>query len=95
MSKKTKSRKLAPSQAKEFSVLSHVLVPKHEVLSEEEAKKVLEEYGVSPNQLPYMLVSDPVAKAIGAKEGDIVKIIRSSETAGTSVYYRYVVREVT
>ncbi len=76
---------------KEIDILEHELVPKHEVLSPEEAKKVLEELGVKPIQLPYLLVSDPVARQIGAKPGDIVRITRKSPTAGETVAYRYVV----
>lgn len=37
---------------------------------------------------------DPVAIAIGAKEGDIVKIVRDSDTTVKYVnYYRYVKKE--
>ena len=46
------------------------------------------------NDLPQMFEKDPVAIAIGAKEGDIVKIIRESKTTVKSVnYYRYVKKE--
>ncbi len=69
----------------------HVLVPKHEILSEEERKALLEKYGIRPDQLPYILASDPAAKEIGAKPGDIIKITRKSPTAGVAIYYRYVV----
>ncbi|MEM2226028.1 MAG: DNA-directed RNA polymerase subunit H [Candidatus Bathyarchaeia archaeon] len=72
-------------------ILKHVLVPTHILLSEEEKRKVLEEYRIKPYQLPYIRASDPVAKAIGAKKGDVIKIIRKSPTAGESVAYRYVV----
>jgi len=44
-----------------------------------------------PSQLPYIQSTDALAKEIGAKPGDFVRITRNSETAGTSVYYRYVV----
>ncbi|MGC8969855.1 MAG: DNA-directed RNA polymerase subunit H [Conexivisphaera sp.] len=69
----------------------HVLVPKHEIAGEEERKLILEKYGIRPEQLPYILASDPAVKEIGAQPGDIVKITRRSRTAGTAVYYRYVV----
>jgi DNA-directed RNA polymerase subunit H len=72
-------------------ILEHELVPKHEVLSIEEGMRILKEYGVKPEQLPWLRASDPVAKAIGAKPGDIVRIIRKSPTGGEIVVYRYVV----
>ena len=59
-----------------FDILKHKLVPHHEILSQEEVEKLLKTYNIKKEQLPRMLLSDPVAKAIGAKEGDIVKIIR-------------------
>ncbi|MBC7091122.1 MAG: DNA-directed RNA polymerase subunit H [Nitrososphaeria archaeon] len=76
---------------KEFSIMDHILVPKHEILSPEEAKIVLETYRVKPHQLPYILSSDPVVKELGAKPGDIIKITRKSEVAGVAYYYRYVI----
>jgi len=78
---------------KSFSVLQHRLVPKHEVLSKEEAEQLLARLGVPPQQLPYILINDPVVKELGAKVGDIIKITRESETAGKAVYYRVVVKE--
>lgn len=78
-----------------FNILEHELVPEHTVLSKEEAKKVLDRYKVQPEQLPKILASDPVAKAIGAKRGDIIKIVRKSKTAQKAVAYRLVVEETT
>jgi DNA-directed RNA polymerase subunit H len=72
----------------------HILVPKHELLSEEEKEEVLKLLGVKPEQLPKIRVDDPIAKEIGAKVGDIIRIIRESPTAGVSIAYRYVVPPV-
>ena len=72
-------------------VLNHVYVPKHELLPNTEKKRVLERWHATPEQLPSILVSDPVVKEIGAKPGDIVKITRESPTAGEITYYRFVV----
>ncbi|RLG76876.1 MAG: DNA-directed RNA polymerase subunit H [Thermoprotei archaeon] len=72
-------------------ILEHELVPKHEIASPEEAARVLKLYGIKPEELPWIRVSDPVVRAIGAKPGDIVKIVRKSPTAGEIVVYRYVV----
>ena len=74
-----------------FNVLEHELVPKHEILSEEEKKELLKKYNITEKQLPKILASDPVVKAIGAKPGDVIRIIRNSHVAGRSVYYRIVV----
>ncbi|WP_440058987.1 DNA-directed RNA polymerase subunit H [Thermogladius sp. 4427co] len=83
------------SKEKNINILEHFLVPKHEVLTPEEAVEVLKKLGVSPKSLPWITVDDPVVKAIGAKPGDIIRIIRKSPTAGTSIAYRYVVVDVT
>ena len=80
-----------PSKNPRVNILEHELVPKHEVLSPEEAEKILKQLSVQPTQLPWISVDDPVVKAIGAKPGDIVRIIRKSPTAGETIAYRYVV----
>jgi len=72
-------------------ILMHNLVPKHTILTEEEAKEVLEKYNISAFQLPKMYVTDKVAIRIGAKAGDIVKIERKSPTAAHSYAYRLVI----
>lgn len=74
-----------------FDIFDHELVPKHEILSPDEREKLLGEYKVQPYQLPRIRTSDPAVKAIGARAGDIVKIIRKSDTAGKYLAYRYVV----
>lgn len=73
-------------------ITSHELVPKHEILSEEEKNKVLAKFSVTENQLPQIHVSDPVLQLIGGKPGQMVKITRKSQTAGEAVYYRLVVK---
>lgn len=80
------------TRARKVNILEHELVPQHILLSGEEAARILKRMGISKRQLPWMLASDPVAKAIGAKPGDVVMIIRKSATAGVSVFFRYVIR---
>ncbi len=72
-------------------VLNHELVPKHEILSEEETRELLETLNITKEQLPKILSKDPVVRILGAKPGDVIKITRKSPTAGEAVYYRVVV----
>ena len=78
---------------REYDILKHELVPEHVILKNEEKKKLLEEMKILPQQLPKILATEPVVKAIDAKEGDVIKIIRKSPTAGQTVYYRIVVKK--
>lgn len=88
---KTTKRRKVEDEVPPFRVSTHFLIPKHELLTSEEAEKVVSSYNATPGQFPYILATDAIAKEIGAKAGDFVKITRKSETAGSSVYYRYVV----
>lgn len=79
----------------EINILEHELVPRHEVVPPQEALELLRKLGIEPWQLPWISADDPVVKAIGAKPGDIIRIIRKSPMAGEFIAYRYVVVEVT
>lgn len=74
-------------------IVKHEMVPKHEILTEKEKKDVLEKFEVTEEQLPSILISDPVVEMIGAKPGNVLKITRESQTAGEAVYYRIVVEK--
>lgn len=82
---------LIPPEFPSFDIFKHELVPKHEILTPEEKAKVLEQYRVEVYQLPRIRTTDPVVRVIGAKPGDLIKIIRKSPTAGEHISYRYVV----
>ncbi len=88
---KEKRIELLPKTFPAFDIFEHMLVPKHEILTHEEKEQVLSQYRIQPYQLPQIKASDPAVKAIGARPGDVLRVVRDSPTAGIHIAYRYVV----
>jgi DNA-directed RNA polymerases I, II, and III subunit RPABC1 len=74
-----------------FNKTKHSWVPMHRVLSPREKREVLEELKIRPESLPKILKNDVMARYLGARQDDVIEIIRASKTAGESIYYRIVV----
>ncbi len=72
-----------------FNVTHHDLVPLHEIVSDAEISEMLERFNVkAKSQLPHILSGDPVAQYLALKPGQVVRITRSSPSAGVYVMYR-------
>lgn len=75
-----------------FNISKHSFVPEHVLIPsfmEDFISNLMAELNIkNKSQFPVILKTDPMAKYIGAKPGDIVKILRNSPTAGSHVFYR-------
>ena len=67
---------------------SKVFIPKHELLSPEEKKELLETF--NEHNLSEIYTTDVMSRYYDAKSGDIFRIIRPSITAGNNIFYRRV-----
>jgi DNA-directed RNA polymerase I, II, and III subunit RPABC1 len=77
------------SQQLMFNPTKHEYVPKHTKLTEDEVKEFMKEYlARSKMHMHVILQNDPIAKWIGLKHGDIVRIDRYNENSGESFSYR-------
>jgi DNA-directed RNA polymerase subunit H (RpoH/RPB5) len=103
--RRSRARPAAPkTTAPRRPFVAHHLAPPHEILSEEETKKVFETIGAVPERLPKILVADPGLKTDPKYEalrergenlvGRLVRVRRPSATAGEAVAYRLIVPSV-
>ena len=75
-----------------LNVLEHAMVPDHKIMSEDEVTELLTRYNISTDQLPKVYHDDPAVKTIGASADDVIRIIRTSHTAGRAEAYRLVIK---
>jgi len=72
-----------------YNPTKHEYVPEHIKLTEEETTNIMKNNMIrSKLYMPIILHNDPIAKWLGLKQGDVVKIIRYNENSGLSFYYR-------
>jgi DNA-directed RNA polymerase subunit H len=76
-----------------LNVLEHAMVPDHQIMSEDEVSELLTRYNITTEQLPKIYHDDPAVKTIGAEADDVIRIIRTSHTAGRAEAYRLVIRK--
>ena len=75
-----------------FNIFEHKLVPHHIKLSNKEIRSFLINYQVAKHQIPKILESDPAVKAIQAKPGDVLRIVRNPILGEQGAYYRVVIK---
>lgn len=74
-----------------MDVREHRLVPKHEILDEDEVEELLEKFEIEKTNLPKIQKNDSALKQMDIEPGDVIRITRESPTAGETTYYRLVI----
>lgn len=74
-----------------YDIWEHAAVPKHTLLTNDERESLLATFKCTEDQLPRMMREDPMARYMGLRVGDVVRIERPSVTVGMDIYYRIVV----
>jgi DNA-directed RNA polymerase subunit H (RpoH/RPB5) len=79
----------------QFDIFTHRKVSPHRILNADERKAFQERYHVEKPSTEMAVIDsqDPPVKWIGAVPGDIIEILRKSDTAATTPYYRYCVAD--
>ena len=91
--KATTKKATKKAKVRETSKLEHFLIPKHEKVSDKEAKELFEYHNVTMKELPKILKKDPAIRHLDVEENDVIRITRVSPTAGKTVFYRGVINE--
>tara|TARA_B100001964_G_C13846619_1_gene428259 strand:- start:119 stop:625 length:507 start_codon:yes stop_codon:yes gene_type:complete len=73
-----------------FNPSRHVLVNKHEKLSKEQEKELMDLYSITKTNLPKIPSNDKQIRYNGLKPGDVCKIIRKSEVTGFTLEFKLV-----
>lgn len=77
-----------PKHRLRFNVTKHVMVPTHQLLTEELAQEYLDRFGLTASTVQKMFYDDPVNQYYYGQHKNIYKIIRP----GQDITYRYVVK---
>jgi DNA-directed RNA polymerase subunit H (RpoH/RPB5) len=73
----------------QYNILNHTLVPKHIILTDEEANLFKKKYNIIDNsQIADISYFSPISLILGIRPDNIVKIIRNSKTSIESNFYR-------
>ena len=75
----------------QYNIAQHILCPKHILINNvDEIIKIIKELNIeSKSKLPRILLTDPMAKYINAKSGNLIKIINVNKSCGEHITYKY------
>ena len=76
-----------------FNISRHVFVPKHTILTQAEVTKLMKDQNCRLDDLPKIKREDPMAKYIGMRPKQVVRIESINATTGVGITYRTCVRE--
>ena len=71
-------------------ILSYHEQPQFEILSKQEIALLQQEYSIDPYTIQKLKDYDPITKYFDLSKGDVVRIIRPSQTSGYAIGYRIV-----
>lgn len=71
-----------------INISKHSFVPKHTILNDNEVANICEKYNTSPDKLLKIHIQDPMAKFIGLRPGQVVKIDSYDAVTGHNTFYR-------
>lgn len=77
-----------------LNLIEHIYIPKCNLLSIDDSKKVVDEYYSQKKNFPKIFLSDPLSRYYHAQLGQLFRIIHPSETSGFSICYRVVVNDI-
>ena len=70
-----------------LNILEHTLQPRFEFID----KKDLESLNIKKSQFPKMESTDPVARCLNLKQGDIIKVIEKNESSIYNINYNIII----
>ena len=68
-----------------INIIEHISVPKHEVLSNEEAESLIEAYNTRKRDMPKIFTTDPIARYYNMQAGQICRILVISTSMSSLV----------
>lgn len=77
-----------------IDIFSSRFTPPQMIISQEEKEEVMTTFAINKDQMPKVSVNGPVSRRLGAKVGDVIKVIRPCYSGDTKMYhYNYVTND--